>query len=67
MEQAALEPEALALMEPSEASATLAALSPTQQVQQAIAQAAWLASFGYPVGFEEILAMWEAEQGRVAA
>jgi hypothetical protein len=66
---APIEPERLALMEPKEARAAIAVLTPMQRVQQAIAQAAWLASFGYPVGFEELLAVWEAEQvepGRAA-
>jgi hypothetical protein len=66
---APIEPEVLALMEPDEAKRLIANLTPTQRVLQAIAQAAWLASFGYPVGFEELLAVWEAEQvepGRAA-
>jgi hypothetical protein len=66
---APIEPERLALIELEEARAAIAALTPPQRVTQAVAQAAWLASFGYPVGFEEILAVWEAEQadeGRAA-
>jgi hypothetical protein len=52
-------PETLALMPTDEAHAAVAALAPTQRVIQAIAQAAWLADFGYPVDHAEILASWQ--------
>ena len=55
---AVIEPATLALMEPDEARASLARLSPTQRVAQAVAQAAWLADFGYAVTHTEILASW---------
>ena len=55
---AVIEPATLALMEPDEARASLARLSPTQRVAQAVAQAAWLADFGYAVTHTEILAAW---------
>jgi hypothetical protein len=64
---APIEPEALALMESNEAKHLITTLTPTQRMAQAVAQAAWLASFGYPVGFEELLAAWEAKQDRAAA
>jgi hypothetical protein len=63
---APIEPETLALMEPDEAQAAVAALSPAQRARQAVAQAAWLAAFGYPVGHAEILASWEAVGERQA-
>lgn len=62
------EPEPLALADPAEATLLIAALTPAQRVQQAVAQAAWLNSFGYPITAHEILAMWEGwEEGRHAA
>ena len=61
-----IEPETLALMVPDDARAAVAALSPTQRVQQAVAQAAWLATFGYDVDHAELLAAWEADTTRTA-
>ena len=55
---AVIEPATLALMEPDDAAAALADLTPTQRVAQAVAQAAWLADFGYAVTHTEILASW---------
>jgi hypothetical protein len=52
------EPELLALIDPADAQRLIAALSPTQRVTQAAAQAAWLASLGYPVTLDDILAGW---------
>jgi hypothetical protein len=52
------EPELLALRDPADAQRQIAALSPTQRVAQAAAQAAWLAGFGYPVTLDEVLAGW---------
>lgn len=64
---APIEPEALAIAEPDEARRLIAALSPAQRVRQAVAQAAWLNGYGYPVAFEELLAAWEADAERAAA
>lgn len=64
---APIEPETLALAEPDEARRLIAALSPTQRVRQAVAQAAWLNGYGYPVDYEELLTAWEADAGRAAA
>lgn len=50
------EPEHLALRDPADAQRLIAALSPTQRVTQAAAQAAWLAGFGYPVTLDDVLA-----------
>jgi hypothetical protein len=55
---AVYEPERLALVEPAEARAAVAALTPAQRKDQAVAHAAWLASFGYAVCPTEILAAW---------
>jgi hypothetical protein len=63
---APIEPETLALLEPDAAQAAVAALSPTQRVRQAVAQAHWLADFGYPVAFEELLAAWASDGTRTA-
>lgn len=63
---APIEPETLARAEPSEARRLIAALSPAQRCAQAVAQAAWLNSFGYPVTFTEILTVWEADEPRPA-
>jgi hypothetical protein len=52
------DPEHLALRDPAEAQRLIAALTPTQRISQATAQAAWLASFGYPVTLDEVLAGW---------
>jgi hypothetical protein len=57
---AVIEPATLALIEPAEARVALAGLSRTQRVAQAVAQAAWLADFGYEVTHTEILASWAA-------
>lgn len=62
-----IEPEQLALAEPEESRRLIAALTPEQRVRQAVAQAAWLAGFGYEVSFEEILASWEPGDERRAA
>lgn len=64
---APIEPERLALLEPQEARAAIAALTPAQRVAQAVAQAAWLSAYGYPVDFTELLAAWEADGERQAA
>ena len=64
---AVIEPATLARLEPIESRRALAALTPTQQVAQAVAQAAWLASFGYNVNHEEILALWASTLYRTAA
>ena len=61
-----IEPERLALMVPDDARDAVAALSPTQRVQQAVAQAGWLADFGYDVDHAELLAAWEANDTRTA-
>jgi hypothetical protein len=52
------EPESLALRDPADAQRLIAALSPTQRVTQAAAQAAWLAGFGYPITLDDVLAGW---------
>ena len=62
-----IEPERLALMTPDEARDAVAALSPAQRVAQAVAQAAWLGGFGYPVAVEELLALWAVGDERTAA
>jgi hypothetical protein len=51
-------PEALALADPDDATRMVATLTPTQRAQQAAAQAAWLADFGYPVTLDQVLAGW---------
>lgn len=56
-----IEPQRLALAEADEARQLLAALSPTQRAAQAIAQVAWLRSYGYPVTTDELLAAWERD------
>jgi hypothetical protein len=64
---APIAPETLALLEPDAAQAAVAALSPTQRIRQAVAQAHWLADFGYPVAFEDLLAAWAAGMPRMQA
>jgi hypothetical protein len=59
---AVYEPEQLADLlctNPALAAIELAALSPRQQIMQAVAQAAWLTAHGLPTSFEAILATWE--------
>ena len=53
------EPELLACADPAEVRRWVLDLAPAQQVQQAVAQAAWLNGFGYPVTFNDVLAGWE--------
>lgn len=53
------EPELLACADPAEVRRWVMDLAPAQRVQQAVAQAAWLNSFGYPVTFNDVLAGWE--------
>lgn len=53
------EPELLACADPAEVRRWVLDLAPAQRVQQAVAQAAWLNSFGYPVTFNDVLAGWE--------
>lgn len=53
------DPELLACVEPAEVRRWVMDLTPAQRVQQAVAQAAWLNSFGYPVTFNDVLADWE--------
>jgi hypothetical protein len=52
------EPEQLALADATHAQTLIAALTPSQRVQQAVAQATWLSEFGYPASAEEVLASW---------
>lgn len=58
---APIEPLLLALAEPHEARQRVDALCPAQRAAQAIAQAAWLHSYGYPVSAGELLAAWERD------
>ena len=60
---APIEPLTLGRAEPDEARQMVAALSPSQRVAQAVAQAAWLTRYGYPVTAEEILAVFEGDLG----
>jgi len=60
------DPELLACADPAEVRRWVMDLTPAQRVQQAVAQAAWLNSFGYPVSFTEILAGWELPAVRCA-
>lgn len=53
------EPELLACADPAVVRRWVLDLAPAQRVQQAVAQAAWLGSFGYPVTFNDVLAGWE--------
>lgn len=56
---APLDPVDCALLDPVDLAAALRAMTPAQRMAQAVAQAAWLSSFGFPVNAHEILAGWE--------
>jgi hypothetical protein len=53
------DPELLACADPADVRRWVLDLAPAQRVQQAVAHAAWLNSFGYPVTFNDVLAGWE--------
>lgn len=60
-----IDPEVLSLAEISEARLLIAALTPTQRIQQAIAQASWLASSSnHSVTAESLLASWASDAAR---
>lgn len=57
---AVYEPERLAMAPDHEARDLIVALTPTQRVRQAQAQAMWLSGWGYPVTAAQILDGWRA-------